>query len=64
MKNRSHRYDINRTRSRHDYKYTKYKMYLSMMMIMCNNEAELITKLSNTDTELEKALLIKKRVFD
>ena len=35
-----------------------------MMMIMCNNEAELITKLSNTDTELEKALLIKKRVFD
>ena len=64
MKNRSHRYDINRTRSRHDYKYTKYKMYLSMMIIMCNNEAELITKLSNTDTVLEKALLIKKRVFD
>ena len=58
MKNRSHRYDMNRTRSGHDYKYTKYKMCLSMMMIMCNNEAEFITKLSNTDAKLEKTLLI------
>ena len=60
MKNRSHRCDMNRTRSRHDYKYTKYKMCLSMMMIMCNNKAELITKLSNTDAELERTLLIQK----
>ena len=26
MKNRSHRYDINRPRPSHGYKYTKYKM--------------------------------------
>ena len=38
MKNRSHRYDINRTRLRHGYKYTKYKMCLSMMMVMCNKQ--------------------------
>ena len=28
MINRSHRHDINRTRPRHGYKYTKYKMCL------------------------------------
>ena len=26
IKNRSHRYDLNRPRSRHGHKYTKYKM--------------------------------------
>ena len=26
MKNRSHKYDINRPRPRHGYKYAKYKM--------------------------------------
>ena len=31
----SHRYGINRTRPRHGQKYTKYKMCLSMMMVMC-----------------------------
>ena len=38
MKNRSHRYDIKRTRPRHEHKYTKYtkyKMCLSIMMIIC-----------------------------
>ena len=35
IKNRSHRYDINRPRSRHGHKYTKYKMCLSMMMGIC-----------------------------
>ena len=35
MKNRSRRYDINRHRSRTGHKYTKYKMYLSMMMFIC-----------------------------
>ena len=32
MKNRSHSYDINRTRPRHGCEYTKYKMGL----IMCS----------------------------
>ena len=32
MKNRSHRYDINRFRSRHGLKYSKYKKCLSIMI--------------------------------
>ena len=31
MKNRSHRYDINRLSPRHGHKYTKYKMCLGIM---------------------------------
>ena len=34
IKNRSYRYDINRTRSRHGHKYIKYKICLSMIMAM------------------------------
>ena len=33
MKNRSHRYDINRPWPRLGHKYTKYKEYISMMML-------------------------------
>ena len=33
MKNRSHRYDINRPTSRHGDKYNKYKNCLTMMMM-------------------------------
>ena len=33
MKIGSHRYDINRTSPRHGHKYTRYKMYLSMMTV-------------------------------
>ena len=35
MENRSHRYDINRPRPRYRHKYTKYKVCLSIMMVMC-----------------------------
>ena len=35
IKNRSQKYDINRRRSRNGHNYTKYKMCLSMMMIIC-----------------------------
>ena len=38
MKNRSHRYEINKTRLRRGRKYTKYKRCLSMMMVMCNKQ--------------------------
>ena len=34
-KNRSHRYDTNRPRSRHGHKYSKYKTCLSMIMLIC-----------------------------
>ena len=53
MKNRSHRYDINRPRPRHGHKYTKYKRCLSIMMAICIKQ-----HLSNTEAELKKALLI------
>ena len=32
-KNGSHRYDINRTSPMHGHKYTRYKMYLSMVAV-------------------------------
>ena len=35
MKNRSQRYYISRPRPRHGHKYTKYKMCLSKMMVIC-----------------------------
>ena len=35
MKKRSQRYDINRPRPRHVHKYTKHKMYLIKMMVIC-----------------------------
>ena len=35
MKNRLHRYDINRPRPRHGDKYTKYKMCLTTRMVIC-----------------------------
>ena len=34
VKFRSHRYDINRPWPRHEHKYTKYKKFLSMMMLI------------------------------
>ena len=38
MKNRSQRYDINRSRPRLGHKYTKYKMCLNIMMVTCIKE--------------------------
>ena len=38
MKNRSHRQNINRPRRRHGHKYTKYKLYLSVMMVICTKQ--------------------------
>ena len=70
MKNRSHRYDINRHRSSHECKYSKYKKCLSViMMIMWHTlrnskatfEAQFIKKLSNTDAELKKSVAYKKK---
>ena len=34
MKNRSHRYDLNKPRLRHRHKCTKYKMCRSIMMVI------------------------------
>ena len=35
MKNGSHRYDINRHKSRHAYKYSENKKCVSMMILTC-----------------------------
>ena len=35
LKNRSHRYELNRPTPRHGNKHTKYKMCLGIMMIIC-----------------------------
>ena len=35
MRKRSQRYDINRPRPRRGQRYRKYKMDLSIMMVMC-----------------------------
>ena len=35
MKNRSHRYNINRPKPKHRNKYAKYKRCISMMMHIC-----------------------------
>ena len=65
--------DINRLRSRHVHRYSNYKTCLSIMMPIyiyiyiydANNqatfEAQFIKTVSNTASELKKALPIKKR---
>ena len=69
MKNRSHRYNINRPRPRHRPIYTKYKMYLHMIMItrikehQAKFEAQFIKTLSNSEAELKKSAAYKKSVY-
>ena len=69
MKMRSHRYDINRPRSRHEQKYSKYKKCLIMMMLICIekylSDAQLTwrsiqEKIKQRWGLVEKVLLIKK----
>ena len=38
LKNKSHRYDINRPKPRHGQKHTKYKMCLSITMVICTKQ--------------------------
>ena len=38
MKSRSRRYGINRPIPMRRHKYTKYKIYLSIMMVICNKK--------------------------
>ena len=54
MKNRTHKYEINRPRHRHGHKYVKYKMCLIIIMIICIKQHRTIIgssiheKVSNT----------------
>ena len=53
MKNRSYTYDINRAKSRHGHRYTKYKMRL-LTSTWAAFEAQFMKKLSSTEDELKK----------
>ena len=67
MKNRSHRYDINRPKPR----YSTYKKSFKMLLLICIKQhiiaifkALFMKKLSNIDAESNKSVIyIKKRVF-
>ena len=64
IKNRSHRYDINRPRSRHGHKCSKYKKFLSIVIlyVFSNTEAtfQFMKELSNTEAELKKSVAYMK----
>ena len=54
MKNRSHRYDMNKPRSRHGLKCSKYEKRLTLVMVICikQHEKKFMKELSNTEAEL------------
>ena len=62
MKNKSCIYDMNGPRSRRWLKYSKYKKYLSMMMLICIKQylskiwSSIMINLSNTEAELKKGV--------
>ena len=67
MKNRSHIYHINRPMLRHGHEYTKYKMCkIIIIMVICIKQhlskiwSWIHEKVSDTETEWKKALLIEK----
>ena len=68
MKNRSHRRDINRPRSRHGQKYSKSKKCLIMTMLtfvkqhLSNFEARFMKKLSNSEAKLKKRIALYKKL--
>ena len=58
-----HRYDINRRKSRHGHKFSKYKKYVRIKMVIfikqraqATSEAQFMKKLCNTKTEVEKSV--------
>ena len=62
INHRSQRHDINKYRPRHGFKYTKYKMCLSIMIVIyikqhLSTEVQFIKKLSNTEAEFKKRCL-------
>ena len=59
MKNRSHRYDINRTRPIHGHKYTKHKIWLYVLSNYVTFEVQFMKKLSNTEAELKQSVANK-----
>ena len=66
MKNKAHRYNINKPSPRHRHKYTKYKICLSITMVTCikqhlsNIWSSTMKKWSNTGWVDKKRSLQKK----
>ena len=61
MKSRSQRCDKNKPRARYGQKYTKYKMCLSIMVVVWSNIwSSIHEKLSNSEAELNKSVAYKK----
>ena len=64
MKNRSHRYNINRFRPRHGHKYASIKCITARLWLYVLSktkatfEAQLMNKLSNTEFELKRKLYL------
>ena len=65
MKNRLHKYDINKCRSRHGHKYTNKKNCDSKMMVICITtfETQFLKKVSNTESQLKKRVAYKKSMY-
>ena len=69
MKNRSHRYDINRVRPRHGHKYTKYKTYISIMIVICIKQhlSNILSSIHEKAKQhwgwVEKSVAYKKSVY-
>ena len=61
IKNRLHRYYVNRPKPRHGYKQTKCKMCISLMMVIF--QAQFMRKLSNSEAELKKSVAHNKSVY-
>ena len=63
MKNRSYRYDINRTRFRQGHKYSTYKKYLTMIILICVKQhlSNIWRSIHTTlEAELKKGFLLRK----
>ena len=69
IKNKSHRYDINKPGPKHGYKYTKYKMCFSIMMVICikqhlsNIWSSIYEKVKQHWSWVEKSVAYKKSVY-
>ena len=61
MKNRSHKYDINRPRHRNRHTYTKHKMYLNMMKL-ATPFANLFVKVTDFQFKYVKKTLEQEKV--
>ena len=65
-KNRSHRYGhIDRPRSRHGHKYSKYKTCLSIIMIICIKQhlSNIWSSIHKVEVELKKSVAYRKSVY-